>query len=303
MVRDLEVFRALMTSGSASRAAMLLGISQPAVSQALRRLETEAGLQLFERVRGRLRPTPEAQAFLQDVERCFVGLDQLRHRLQALRQHGVGRLRLLSYPALGMGFVPRAMARYRAAGFQEPVSLQIMSSRDVRERLLAGHCDLGLMADESSTAGIEHHVFARVDGVLVMSANHPLARRREIRPRDVHEQPFLSLNPEDMARQRLEQALQAHQVVLTSTVETPYAVTICELALLGLGVGLVNPVTALPFLERGLVMRRFALSVPFQCILGTPASHPLSTETRRFMSIMRQQLEEDLRAIDQHLRR
>ena len=86
-------------------------------------------------------------------------------------------------------------------------------------------------------------------------------------------------------------------------VETPYAVTICELALLGLGVGLVNPVTALPFLERGLVMRRFALPVPFQCILGTPASHPLSTETRRFMSIMRQQLEEDLRAIDQHLRR
>lgn len=294
MLRDIEVFRTIMTSGSTSKAAALLGISQPAVSQSLRKLETHAGLQLFERVRGRLNPTPEGRAFLQEVNRSFVGLDVLIHRLESLRQFGVGRLQLACYPALGMGFVPRCLQRQFSQTPSLSVSLQIMSSRDVRERLLSGQCDLGLMADESSTFGIEHHVFAQVDGVLVMGAAHPLASRSCITALDLRDQAFLSLNPEDMARKRLEQALATHAVTLGSIVETPYAVTICELAVLGVGVGLVNPVTALPYLDRGLVARRFELKVPFNCIVGTPAGQPLPTEARTFMRTMREQLADDL---------
>ena len=69
MLRDFEIFRTVMTSGSASKAAALLGISQPGVSQCLRKLETRAGLALFQRVRGRLVPTPEAQALHAEIER------------------------------------------------------------------------------------------------------------------------------------------------------------------------------------------------------------------------------------------
>lgn len=296
MLRDIEVFRAIMTSGSTSKAAALLGISQPAVSQSLRKLETQAGLSLFERVRGRLNPTPEARAFLQEVDRSFVGLDLLMHRLQSLRQFGVGRLLLACYPALGMGFAPRCLARHLAQSSLS-VSLQIMGSRDVRERLLSGQCDIGLMADESSTAGIEHHVFAQVDGVLVMGPGHPLASRAVIAAQDLRDQAFLSLNPEDMARKRLEQVLATHDVTLASIVETPYGATICEMALLGLGVGLVNPVTALPYLDRGLVARRFALKVSFTCIVGVPAGRPMSGEARLFMRTMREQLDDDLERI------
>jgi len=57
LLREIEMFRAIMTSGSASKAAQLLGVSQPAVSQALARLEGHAGMQLFHRVRGKLHPT------------------------------------------------------------------------------------------------------------------------------------------------------------------------------------------------------------------------------------------------------
>lgn len=297
MLRDIEVFRTIMNSGSTSKAAALLGISQPAVSQSLRKLETQAGLSLFERVRGRLIPTPEARAFLQEVDRSFIGLDALMHRLQSLRQFGVGRLQLACYPSLGMGFVPRCMARHFAHSPSLCVSLQIMGSRDVRERLLSGQCDLGLMADESSTSGIEHHMFAQVDGVLVMGVGHPLASRSVITAHDLRDQAFLSLNPEDMARKRLEQALASHEVTLATSVETPYAVTICEMAVLGLGVGLVNPVTALPYFGRGLVARRFALKVPFNCIMGVPAGRPMPGEARTFMRSMREQLDEDLQQV------
>ena len=64
------------------------------------------------------------------------------------------------------------------------------------------------------------------------------------------EVPFLALNPEDASRRRLEAALAQHNVQLRVAAHTPYAASVCELALRGLGVGLVNPITALDYAEQ-----------------------------------------------------
>ena len=65
---EIETFRALMRSGSTRKAAALLHVTQPAISQSLKRLEVQAGLSLFQRAGGRLVPTPEARALLSEVE-------------------------------------------------------------------------------------------------------------------------------------------------------------------------------------------------------------------------------------------
>ncbi|MFN5723293.1 MAG: LysR family transcriptional regulator, partial [Betaproteobacteria bacterium] len=80
-IRDIEIFRAVMQAGSTSKAAVLLDVSQPAVSQAIKRFETSSELRLFDRVRGRLVPTREAQALLVEVDQYFSGLENLRHRV------------------------------------------------------------------------------------------------------------------------------------------------------------------------------------------------------------------------------
>jgi len=283
-----------MTSGSASKAAALLGVSQSAVSQSLRKLEAKAGLALFQRVRGRLQATPEAQALLVEVDRCFVGLESIAHRLTTLRNFGVGSLSLASYPALGMGFLPRTIARHRVEHPRTAISLQIMSSTDVRERVLSAQCDLGLMADEASTAGLEHSLFAKATGVVVMRQDHLLARKKIIEPSDLADLPFISLNPEDAARKRMEIKLDMAGVQLATVVHTPYAITVCELALRGVGLGVVSPVVALDFMERGLVMRRFGIDVEFTSHLALTPGRPLSSEVREFLASMRKQLAQDL---------
>ena len=115
LIREIEVFRLLMSSGSASKAANLLGVSQPAVSQSLQRFEQHAGFTLFNRVRGRLVATPEAHALLIEVERAFVGLSTIEHRIQSLKQFGVNTLRVCSYPAFGLGFVDRKSTRLNSS--------------------------------------------------------------------------------------------------------------------------------------------------------------------------------------------
>lgn len=106
LLREIEVFRSVMSVGSASKAAALLGVTQPAISQSLRRLEEAAGFPLFRRLRGRLQPTPEAQALLVEVERVFVGLSSIEHRMRSLKRFGVNTLRMAVYPAFGLTFVP-----------------------------------------------------------------------------------------------------------------------------------------------------------------------------------------------------
>ncbi|HYG45617.1 MAG TPA: LysR substrate-binding domain-containing protein, partial [Bordetella sp.] len=206
-MRDIQVFRAVMQAGTTSKAAALLGISQPAVSQSIRKLEQSSELRLFERVRRRLVPTQEAQALMVEVDRYFAGFEIIEHRVRSLKSFGLGRLAIGALPALGTGFMPRAIAAFGLDSRRIQMSFQILSSREVLQQVSAGQLDFGLMADELSVAGLEHSEFLRVPGVVVMHARHPLARKALIELEDLTAHPFIALNPEDASRRRLQAAL------------------------------------------------------------------------------------------------
>jgi DNA-binding transcriptional LysR family regulator len=293
--QEIETFRALMRGATTHKAAALLGVTQPAVSQSLKRLEAQAGVPLFERRKGRLVPTPEAAALLTEVDRMFVGMDAIEQRLRGLRDHGVNTLALACYPAIGLGFMPRALASMllQASGDRPHVSLQILSSKDVRDRVAMGQCDFGLMADEMPLQGIDHSILASFPGVVVMPAGHRMARQKVVRVEELAREPFLALNPEDASRQRLDAMLAQRGVTLRVAAHTPYAASVCEMALRGLGVGVVNPITALDYAERGLVVRRLSEDVRFACILALPPGKPLSTLAQRCLVVIRKQLAAD----------
>lgn len=296
---EIETFRALMRAGTTHKAAQLLHVTQPAISQSLKRLETQAGLALFKRSGGRLIPTPEAHALMLEVERTFVGMDSIEHRLRSLREFGLGRLEISCYPAFGLGFMPRALARLQTELTRKEltswpqVSLQVLSSKDVRERVSMGVSDFGLMADELPLEGIDHSDFARMNGVVVMPKGHALERFKAIKPEQLSEIPFIALNPEDASRRRLETQLQTHGTHLKVAVHTPYAASVCEMALQGLGIGLVNPITALDYVDRGLSVRKLTVDVKFSCILVLPSGKVLSQTAQSFLATMRHQLAQD----------
>ncbi len=134
-----------------------------------------------------------------------------------------------------------------------------------------------------------------------MPQGYALARLRMIEPAHLTEVPFLALNPEDAARRRLDAAMAAQGMALRVAVQTPYAASICEMALKGLGVGLVNPITALDYAERGLVVRSLSVDVSFACELALPAGRVLSTTASDFLSHMRHQLSEDESRLREYL--
>jgi DNA-binding transcriptional LysR family regulator len=293
-IREIEVFRVVINAGSTSKAASMLGISQPAVSQAIRKLETTAGLALFHRIRGRLVPTREAHALMVDVDKLFIGMEAIEHRIKSLKQFGTDRLSVAAHPALGNTFMPRALSLFDLAAKDMRLSLRVLSSREVHQEVSAGQCDFGLMADEMPVLGLEHSPFLDSPGVMVIPHNHPLAKLAVITPADLDDHDFIALSPEDSSRRRLELALQPYGVRLNIRVETPYAHTLCEMALRGIGIGFANPVAVVDFVERGLVIRPLSLDVKFTSLLVFRPGTPLADNARKLISTLRIQLAKDL---------
>ena len=294
-----------MRAGSTAKAALTLSISQPAVSQSIKQLETHAGFTLFFRARSRLEPTAEAHALLAEVDRAFVGLDAIEHRIRSLRDGGTDTLAIAVYPALGLGFMPRALARLAKNYGRRKlprISLQLCSSKDVLQRVRSAEVDFVLMADELPPVGVDHSVFATMQAIVVLPRQHLLAKRASIPPKLLAKHPLIALNPEDAARNRLERLFEHEGERMSVAIETPYAASVCALVRAGLGVGVVNPLTALDYLGAELVARPLQRAMDFTSVLVIPLGKPLSSIARQLISAMRSQLEEDLAAVQQAMR-
>jgi DNA-binding transcriptional LysR family regulator len=265
--RQLEIYRAVMMSGSASRASELLDITQPAVSRSIADLEQSVAFALFDRVRGRLVPTPEGQMFFRDVVSSFVGLDTLRSSAARIRDFGSGSIRVASLAALGSTLVPRAISAFNKQHPQIAITLQVRFSSAVRDSVASGQFDIGLAADEVDVSGVDHRSFQSIRALCALPPGHPLARKEVITPADLDGQPFIALSPEDRARARLTQALDEAGSKPRILVETPYSTTVCALVLEGVGVGIVNPGSIDGFPERGLILRRFEPEIFFKTLL------------------------------------
>lgn len=266
-LRQIEAFRAVILSGTVSRAAELLGITQPAVSRSVSDLEQRVGFALFDRVKGRLVPTPEGQLFFRDVDASFVGLDRLRASAARIRDFGTGSIRIASLAALGSTLVPRAISIFRSRHPHVPITLTVASSSTVRDHVAGGRYDIGLAADEVDLSGVDHQIFGSFNGVCAIPAGHPLADRAVVTPADLDGVDYIALSAEDRARRRLDAELLAAGSNPRLVVETIFSSTICALVLEGVGVGLVNPVSADGYAERGVVFRPFKPDITFRSYL------------------------------------
>lgn len=265
--RHLEAFHTVMIAGSTVRASELLQVTQPAVSRSIADLEASIGFALFDRVRGRLVPTPEGQMFFREVTASYQGLDRLRAAAASIRDYGTGALRIGSLSAMGSTLVARAIQRFRLDNPKIKITLQVTSSASIRNMVADGNLDIGLAADEIDKSGVDAHLFVSIPGVIALAPDHPLTAKPVLTPADIATFPFIGLAPEDRARHRLDAVMAAAGESLNIVVETPSSNTICALALSGDAIGLVNPISTEGLSERGLVLRPFIPDVSFRALI------------------------------------
>ncbi|MEG0411248.1 MAG: LysR substrate-binding domain-containing protein [Comamonas sp.] len=247
-LRHIEVFHAVMQTGSVSAAARLTNVTQPAVSRTLQHAELQLGFPLFERVRGRLTPTNEAMALFPLVERLYEQLDEVQ-RLAANLRHGNAsdKLQVLSVFALSREVLPHAVARFRQKYPQVQVNVQALHTPQVVSALLLQEADVGFVISSVGQPALEHETLAEVDmhcvlpkGLLPPSRIHTQGMTLE----DLIDVPLVALDVKDPLGMRINQACREHGVGLSPvvTVQTYHAAL--SMAEYGLGAAIVDGCTA-----------------------------------------------------------
>jgi DNA-binding transcriptional LysR family regulator len=268
--RQIEVFRAVMGTGHVTRAAEALNTSQPTVSRELARLEQVLGLQLFDRVRGRLQPTARALALLEEVQRSYIGLERIAATAVTLRQFAHARLSLTCLPALAHALLPDAVRRFMLRQPQAALTLTPQESPQLEQSLTEQRFDLGLIERMTAPPGTQLTPLLQADEVAVLPSGHALLAKRVLRPKDFAQERFISLAPSDPYRVLIDSMFDAHSVQRQLGMEATSALTVCSLVRQGLGVAIVNPLTALELTGPDLHIRALSQSIPFQVGLVTP---------------------------------
>jgi DNA-binding transcriptional LysR family regulator len=285
--RQIEVFRTIMRCGTLTAAAQALNVSQPALSQLLLHAEDQLGFRLFQRLHGRLTPTPEATQLFPEAERLHRDLEGFRRFAADLRTGNQGTLRLAASPPAALSFVPRALADFRAACPGVRVISYVISLTVVTSMLDNGEADLGVAMNDTVQPLIQTERIGQSEVVCLLPEDHHLARRRSIGPADLEGETLISYRPDSLPGLMLGQAFAEAGGRYQPQVEIDASIAAMSFVQQGLGVALVDALvpwhsfpglTALPFLPRQ--------SLPICLLFST--RRPLS----RTQNVLREKLRE-----------
>lgn len=282
--RQIEAFRQVMLRGSVTGAALALHVSQPAVSRLVRDLEHRSGVKLFERQGNHLSPTPEAHLLLAEVERYAYGIQAVSDFAEELRNRRRGMLRIVSMPALAVGFLPRFVASFIKGRQLGHVYVHGMPSHLVIEAIAGGQADIGVSAMLLDRPGLN---FEPLDSaaVLAVPERHRLARRAAVGPKDLAGEEFVQLAEPTIFTARIETILA--DVLRKTVVSTPLSGIACSFVAEGTGVALVDPFSASEYEGRGVVAVPFEPRIDVRMMIVTSAHRRLSALGQEFVAAFR----------------
>ncbi|MES2188777.1 MAG: LysR family transcriptional regulator [Pseudomonadota bacterium] len=291
-LRHIEVFNAVMLTGSVSGAARLINVTQPAVSRILQHAELQLGFALFQRSKGRLTPTPEALTLYPHIERLFAQLDEVQ-RLAANLKSGDGarELRILTVLALSYEILPHAIKLFRVKHPDVPISVRALHSPQIVSALALQEADVGFMFSPVSHSALAQEHLA--DGRMVCIAPKGLLparllKRGNVTLADLTRVPVIGLDVHDPVGRSLNQACREAEVGLNFAITVQTYHSALALAHHGLGVALVDSCTAASAdLARVDVLELEPLiEVPIKALM--PAGKPASVAVRAFVRCFQQ---------------
>lgn len=189
----LRDFLAVAATGSVSAAAGSLGVSQPALTKSIRRLESHYGLALFERRARGMALTPFGETLLAHAKLIDAQCRFADAEMQAFTKGATGRLRIGAGPFWGATVMPLAIVRLQQQLPNLEIELDVGVNTVIHPRLFAGDLDIVVCALPDAgvpPAGIDVHRFFDLTMRVIAGDDHPLVRRRHVSAADLAPYPW-----------------------------------------------------------------------------------------------------------------
>lgn len=289
-LRHIELFHAVLTTGSLTGAADLLNISQPAASKALQHAECQLGFALFSRVRGRLQPTEQALLLRHRVDRIIQELHDLQRLTANLSRPDSCSLRVTCTPTLAQALVPDAATLLRKSFPGTTAELFTQHSAEMCESLMLHEVDIGLTLQDASHPGLRQERLCH-GHVMVIAPPGWWSSEELARPLPVGElagQPMIGIAMHDA----LGRMLQGHLIQVEPPPRTSVWVQTYQLAYAlvaqGEGLALVDPFTASRGCGADVQTRPLKLQLDVVLHAVYRVDSPLRPVQKRFLELVGQ---------------
>ncbi|HEX8295317.1 MAG TPA: LysR family transcriptional regulator [Chthoniobacteraceae bacterium] len=268
-----KVFCDLAETGSFSKAALLNGVTQSAVSQQVRAVENKFQVVLVDRGRRSFALTPEGRAFLQASRELLEIYQGLSDRMHALRDVIAGELKIASIYSVGLHELPPRLKAFREKFPEVEVHVEYRRSQQVYTQVLEGEVDLGLVAYPVKRTGLAVEIFSADELVVICHPNHPLAGEKTISLQRLAGEKFIAFEPDVPTRKVIDRHLRDHAVEIEHVMEFDNIETVKRAVEVESGLSIVPRNTVRQEVESGLL---FAVELS-----GPKLSRPLGVITRR----------------------
>ena len=153
--RQLEVFHAIYTKGTITEAASFLNVSQPSISKVLAHTESQLGFLLFSRIKGRLFPTPEADAIFLKADKINTDLNQLKELTENMSSKPSGLIRLGCAPTLGLDLIPTLVSDFSSINPGARFETHAYHFDEMIDHLRDGSIDFGIAFEAKEFEDVE----------------------------------------------------------------------------------------------------------------------------------------------------
>ncbi len=284
-LRQMEVFRAVMLTGGVGGAAQLLHVSQPAISKVLAQAQKQAGFALFERVKGRLLPTPEGQQLHQEIDALWRGVERVRDVSRSLAEPQTGTLRLAVSASLASFLVPRTVALLCERFPRLKSRMEILIAPIMVDALLDSSVDLGVALQPNEHPNLEPVQAWRCAFACVMPEDHRLAHLDTVRPADLRGERIITSDPNTPYGQALMRAYGREAARLNLDLSVRSSTSACWYAQAGAGVAVVDRTVTAGQSFRGLAVRPFQSRERLAVSILRNRYRPMSAVQRAFCEV------------------
>jgi DNA-binding transcriptional LysR family regulator len=240
----LRMFATVARTGSFSRAAEILNISQPAISKGVRDFELQVGCRLLNRSPKGVVPTPEGLALSRRAEALFAVERAAEEELSALRGLHNGSLRIGASTTIATYMIARYLGVFHRAHPSVDLHLVSANTRYIAEQMAMQEIDIGLVEGPIEERNLVAEPWRTDVMKLIVAQDHAFAAAREpIDPKQLENEVLIVREPGSGSREVVAMALAAHGIDPVRTLEIGSTAAIKQVVAAGLGVSIVSGVS------------------------------------------------------------
>lgn len=289
-LRHIEVFHAIYTTGSITNAAKILHVSQPSVSKVLSHAELQLGFQLFERVKGRLIPTNEAEILFSEVDKIYQQMRSIKNTAENIKKTDFGNISVGVTPALGFEVMPSAITKFQQDHPKVNIDIQTVHNDDVMQSLLERKCDFVVLFSPKAMGGvIEHHCVTSEMVVMYPKTLFP-DEPSSLTLTELKDLPFIDISDSGPLGDLLWTRMLEENIQMHSSIKVQTYFIAARIVAQGSGICIVDKFTASANLPDNVGFASFMPKMNFEVSMVHLEGQPLSVAAIDFMTYFNQEI-------------